>query len=52
LIEDKELLGVMDAVKTIERFLMKTDSRTLSFIKAYLLAEIASLHETAAKLCE
>jgi hypothetical protein len=51
LIEDKELLGVMHAVKGIERFLMKTDSKTLTFIKAHRLSEIQSLHETAAKLC-
>jgi hypothetical protein len=45
--EKQEFLLVMDAIATINRFLLKTDSKTVGLIKGYILAEIETLYETA-----
>ncbi|MDR3401116.1 MAG: hypothetical protein P4L99_01355 [Chthoniobacter sp.] len=50
IVQDSEFLTVLDAVKTIARYLMKTDSKTLGIVKQYLLAEIETLFENARAL--
>lgn len=46
--EDKqEFLLVMDAIATINRFLLKTDSKTVGLIKGYIFAELELMYENA-----
>jgi hypothetical protein len=45
--EKQEFLLVMDAIATINRFLLKTDSKTVGLIKGYIFSELETLYETA-----